>query len=156
MATETRTAPVVSNPYERVQHGVAGGLVAGLAMGAMLQFVLGVMPAVGALYTLGEPSLTVGWVAHLVHSVLFGAVFAVIGGPALLGDYLDGYAAGVVSGAAFGTALWAVNVVVIWPLWLSAVSLSGGPGFPYLAVQPLVGHLVYGVLLGVVVTVLAR
>jgi two-component system OmpR family sensor kinase len=159
MATETRSLARVQNPVDRLQHGVGGGLVAGLAMGLLVQLVLGRMTAIGALYTLGDPSLTVGWVAHLFHSVLFGALFAVAGGPGLVeglaarspvGDSIEGYPAGLIGGLAFATALWTVNIVFVWPVWLGTVGL-GGPSVPNLAVQPLVGHLVYGAILGVVV-----
>mgnify|MGYP000079584357 FL=1 len=162
MATETRSLARVQNPVDRLQHGVAGGLLAGLAMGVLVQVVLGRMTAIGALYTLGEPSLTVGWVAHLFHSVLFGALFAVAGGPGLVerlaarspvGDSLDGYPAGLLAGTAFATALWAVNIGFVWPVWLETVGL-GGPPIPNFAVQPLVGHLVYGALLGLAVVAL--
>jgi len=153
MATETRSAFDSYSPTTRLQHGVVGGALAGIVFGLVIQLALGRMTAIGAMYTLGDPSLSVGWVAHIAHSVLFGAFFAVLGGPRLV-SVLDGYAAGAVSGAAYGVALWAVNIVVLWPLWLSAVSLSTAPSVPYLAPRPLVGHLVYGLLLGLVVTAL--
>jgi len=162
MATETRSLAQVQNPVDRLQHGVAGGLLAGLAMGLLVQVVLGRMTAIGALYTLGEPSLTVGWLAHLFHSVLFGALFSVAGGPRLVerlaarssvGDAVDGYPAGLLAGIVFATALWAVNIGFLWPVWLGTVGL-GGPPVPNFAVQPLVGHLVYGALLGLAVVAL--
>ena len=155
MATENRVVGHVQNPLRRAQHGVVGGLVAGLAMGALVQVVLGQMTAIGALYTLGDPNLTVGWVAHLFHSVLFGAVFALARGPELAERFVDGYPAGLVSGLAFGTALWAVNIVFVWPIWQNSVGLGvAAPPVPNLAVQPLVGHLVYGALLGLVIVAL--
>jgi hypothetical protein len=162
MATETRSLARVQNPVDRLEHGVAGGFVAGLAMGVLVQLVLERMTVIGALYTLGDPSLTVGWVAHLFHSALFGALFSVAAGPGLVGrlaarspagDALDGYPAGLLAGTAFATALWAVNIGFVWPVWLGTVGL-GGPPVPNLAVQPLVGHLVYGALLGLSVVAL--
>jgi hypothetical protein len=156
MATETRSRYGAHSPLTRAQHGLVGGLVAGAAMGLLLQFVLGVMPAIGALYTLGDPSLTVGWVAHLVHSVLFGGLFAVAGGPGIVGDYVGGLPGGALAGGLFATALWAVNVVFLWPAWLSAVSIGSAPSAPYLAPLPLVGHLVYGLLLGGIVAAVSR
>lgn len=153
MATETRSAFDSYSPMTRLQHGLVGGLVAGVVFGLMIQFALDRMTAIGAMYTLGDPSLSVGWVAHILHSVLFGAFFAVLGGPRLV-SFLDGYTAGAVGGVAYGAALWAVNIVVLWPLWLGAVSLTAAPSVPYLAPRPLVGHLVYGLLLGLAVTAL--
>jgi len=153
MTTEVRSAFDSHSPVRKLQHGVVAGVVAGVVFGLVVQFALGRMTAIGAMYTLGEPSLSVGWVAHIGHSVLFGAFFGVLGGPRLA-SFLDGYPAGAVSGMAYAAVLWAVNIVVLWPLWLGAVSLTGAPGFPNLAPRPLVGHLVYGLLLGVVVAYL--
>jgi hypothetical protein len=156
MATETRSVRSVQNPMDRLQHGIAGGLVAGVVMGVLVQVVMGQMTAIGALYTLGEPSLTVGWVAHLFHSALFGAVFGVAAGPARVERLVEGYAAGLLSGAAFATTLWAVNIVFVWPLWQNSVGLGvAAPPVPNLAVQPLVGHVVYGAILGLVVVALS-
>jgi len=156
MATETRSVRTVQNPFARLQHGVAGGLLAGVVMGALVQVVMGQMTAIGALYTLGEPSLTVGWVAHLFHSALFGALFGVAAGPTRVSRLVSGYPAGVVSGAAFASALWAVNIVIVWPLWQNSVGLGvAAPPVPNLSVQPLVGHVVYGAILGLVVVALS-
>lgn len=155
MATETRQVGGSHSAMTRIQYGVAGGIVAGVGMGVLLQFVLGVMPAIGALSTLGEPSLTAGWAAHIVHSVLFGALFAVVGAHRLLTGYLGNLGSGAAGGALYATTLWAVNVVVVWPVWLSATAVGSTPSAPYLNPMPLVGHLIYGVVLGLVVAAVA-
>jgi len=124
------------------------GVLAGLAFGAIMQFALGRMTAVGALYTLGEPSLSVGWVAHLAHSALFGAIFGLLADTAAVREHARRLAPAAALGAAFATALWLGNVVVVWPLWLNSVGFATTVPFPNLAVMPLVGHLVWGALLG--------
>jgi hypothetical protein len=154
MATESARVRDRRTAFDRLQYGVAGGVVAGLVMGAMVQVVLGRMTAIGALYTLGEPSLTVGWMAHLFHSALFGAVFGFLSGIGPLRDRIDGYGSGLAAGVAFATLLWAVNIVFLWPLWLNAVSLGGAPAAPYLSPRPFVSHVVFGAVLGLVVAAL--
>lgn len=148
MATETATLEGESTS-DRLVNTVVAGVVAGLVFGVMIQFVLERMTAIGALYTLGDPSLSVGWVAHIVHSVVFALVYAQVTRLGPLPEYADGPVTGAATGAAFGFLLWFVNIGFVWPVWLNAVGFAGLP-VPYHAeaVQPLVGHLVWGVLLG--------
>lgn len=156
MATESQTVTRRPEALTRVQRGALGGIVAGVVMGLMLQFLIGRMTAIGALYTLGDPSLTIGWVAHILHSALFGAFFAVFDGHRRLGEQVGQPLGAVGSGVGYATLLWAVNVVFIWPVWLSAVSIGDAPSVPNLAVMPLVGHVVYGALLGLGLWMLSR
>jgi hypothetical protein len=124
------------------------GVLAGLAFGVLIQFQLGRMTAIGAMYTLGDPSLTVGWVAHVFHAALFGAFFGVLVDTGRLREHATDLAPGVALGAAYATALWLVNVGLVWPVWLNAVSFATDLPVPNLAPMPFVGHLVWGVLLG--------
>lgn len=127
----------------------AAGLVAGLVFGLLIQFVLERMTTIGALYTLGEPSLSVGWIAHVVHSAIFAIVYAVVSRLDALRGYADSPATGIITGAAFGFLLWFVNLGFIWPVWLNSVGVGSLP-VPYHAeaIRPLVGHLIWGGLLG--------
>ncbi|WP_323677778.1 hypothetical protein [Halorubellus sp. PRR65] len=124
------------------------GVLAGLAFGALVQFQLGRMTAIGAMYTLGDPSLTVGWIAHLFHAALFGAFFGVLVDTGVVREHATRLAPGVALGAAYATALWLVNIGLVWPLWLNAVGFGADLPVPNVAAMPLVGHLVWGVLLG--------
>lgn len=130
---------------------VLAGLVGGLAFGLLIQFALERMTAIGAMYTLGEPSLSIGWVAHLFHSVLFGAAFGLVSEHQPIRGFVGrNLATATVAGAVFGVILWSVNIVVLWPLWLQAVSFgpAAGMSVPFLAVRPLVGHVIYGLITG--------
>jgi len=124
------------------------GVVAGLVFGVLLQLVIGRMTAIGAMYTLGEPSLTVGWVAHVFHSALFGAFFGLLADTSRLRDAATRLVPAAGLGAAYAAGLWAVNVVFVWPLWLNATTFGTQIPLPNLASMPLVGHLVWGVILG--------
>ncbi len=121
-----------------------GGLAGGLVFGLLLQS-LGMMPVIGSLY--GVESVAVGWVAHLLHSLVFALVFAAA---VVRTDYRDaGPAPMAALGAGYGVVLWLVAAAIAMPLWMSAVGLAA-PAIPNLDVNSLVGHLVYGALLGAV------
>lgn len=137
-----------------IRRATLAGLMGGILFGVMIQFGLNRMGAIGAMYTLGSPSLSVGWVAHVGHSVLFGAVFGFVAETDVFFERATTVPDGIGLGLAFGITLWAVNIVFLWPLWLGTVGLGAAPSLPFLpAIQPLVGHLVYGGILGTVVAV---
>lgn len=148
MSTGTETTrPRMFGP--KYASAAVAGLLAGLVFGLLIQFVLERMTAIGALYTLGDPSVSVGWIAHLVHSAVFALVYAAVTRLGPLPAYADAAPTGVLTGAAFGFALWFVNIGFVWPVWLNAVGFQTLP-VPYhaQAVRPLAGHLVWGGLLG--------
>lgn len=150
MSTHTSSEESVTDlaPTAVVGRAAVVGVLAGVAFGVVMQFVLGRMTAVGAMYTLGDPSLSIGWVAHLGHSALFGAIFGLLADTGAVRERARRLAPAAGLGAAFATALWLVNVVLVWPLWLNSVGFGATVPFPNLAVLPLAGHLVWGVLLG--------
>lgn len=149
MATEHSTVRSDGWTSETVTRAAIAGVAAGVVFGLLIQFRLERMTAIGAMYTLGSPSLSVGWIAHIVHSALFGALFAIVTGYGL-SEYARRPTTAVPLAAAYGGALWAVNIVFIWPAWLNGVGLSNAPPLPNVAPMPLVGHLVWGALLGLV------
>ncbi len=147
MATESKVFGQ-QRDSSAIRAGALAGVLGGVVFGLLVQFGLHRMGTIGAMYTLGEPSVSVGWAAHAVHSVLFGALFGLLVDRPLF-DRLAAAPLGAVGlGLGFGATLWAVNIVVLWPLWLNAVSAPDAPGLPFLALLPLVGHLVYGGLTG--------
>ncbi|MFB6082524.1 MAG: histidine kinase [Halanaeroarchaeum sp.] len=147
MATDSASATGTSTSIGWVDAGIAG-IIAGVAFGFLIQYVVGAMQAVGALYTV--PGIATGWVAHLVHSILFALVYAAIVRWEPLSGAERVWTTGIVVGAGYGLLLWVVNIWFVWPIWLNAVGFPPGSTFPvpYIAVKPLVGHLVYGIVLG--------
>ena len=146
--TETETV-VGRGTVERTwSSAILAGLAGGLVFGLLLQ-IAGAMPTIASLY--GSESVTVGWVAHLFHSVVFALVFAAA---VTRTEYRD---AGVgrmsALGAGYGALLWVVAAAIVVPIWLGALGI--GAPFPNFDLTSLVGHLVYGVALGAVF-VLAR
>ncbi|WP_435348034.1 hypothetical protein [Haloarchaeobius sp. HRN-SO-5] len=132
------------------------GLLAGAAFGILVQFSLQRMTAIGAMYTLGDPSLGVGWVGHLVHSVVFGTLFGVVVDRPPFRDRVSTYHGSLGLAVLYSVLLWSVNVVFLWPLWLNQLGVGTELPLPNLAVVPLVGHVVYGTLLGLGIAVMVR
>lgn len=124
---------------------VAGGLVAGLGMGLIMDFVMGAMPLIGALY--GQPTAMAGWAAHLFHSGVFALLFAVVVANTRYGTY--GFAGIVGLGVVYGILLELVAAGVVLPVWANAVGAAELP-VPFIVPIGFVTHVVYGVLLGVV------
>lgn len=150
--TEERTQEYEYIPTSALLlYGSLSGFLAGVVFGVQIQFVLGVMPAIGAMYTLGEPSLTVGWVAHVVHAIGFGVFYAFVASHSGISDYTFDPKYGILAGVLFGFVLWSVNIVWIWPMWLGEVGAGAGLSAPNLAVKPLIGHVIWGALVGLLV-----
>ena len=126
------------------------GLAAGVAMGAFFHLTTGTLPVIGALY--GASVSSVGWVAHLFHSAVFATVFTVVRSEIsgrLLGESVG---ASVTAGIAYGLFLWFVMAGVVMSLWLNAVGVA--TPLPNLGPASLVGHLLWGGLVGALSTTL--
>jgi len=129
--------------------GALGGLVGGIAFGLLLQAMMSdvITVAIPALY--GVSGLVAGWVVHLFNSVVFGVVFGAAMSTSWFAGYGDSYAGAGVLGLVYGVLLWVVAAGIVMPVWLDVVGFAGAPPVPNLDPMSLVGHLVYGVLLGV-------
>lgn len=135
--------------------GVAGATVFGVWMWVVTPDVI--ERAIPALYGFDE-TFVFGGAIHLLHGVVLGLPFAAIVGtdsirglverePAL--SDLDPGVRAMLGGAGYGLALWVLLPVTVMPLWLETVGFAGTT-FPDLAVESLVGHVIYGVVLGAV------
>ena len=135
MAT-AHAAPGMTGLVNRGIAGIVGGLVGGVAFGVLMQ-MMGMIPMVAML--VGSNSIGIGWLVHLAISAGIGASFGL-----LLGAAATGTARATGLGALYGVVWWVLGGLVIMPAWL------GMPVFTFTtaAWMSLVGHLVYGVLLG--------
>jgi hypothetical protein len=124
---------------------IAGGLVAGIGMGLIMHFVMNAMPLIGGLY--GQPTIAMGWVVHLFHSVVFALLFAAVIAQTSLREY--GLLGMIGLGAVYGIVLELIAAGVILPMWANAVGLGPLP-VPFIIPIGFVTHLVYGILLGAV------
>ena len=126
------------------------GLGAGVAMGTFFQATTGTLPVIGALY--GASVSSVGWVAHLFHSAVFATVFTVVRSEILGGLLGESVGATVAAGVAYGLFLWFAMAGVVMSLWLNAVGVA--TPLPNLGPASLVGHLLWGGLVGALSTTL--
>lgn len=153
MSTETtddRAVSTTNDGFPAWQAGTIAGLFGGLVFGAMLSVMMTPVleNAIPALYGFEGPAGGVGWGLHMAHSAVLGVGFAALVRATPLGDRVDGLGSTAVAGLAYGAVVWAVLAVFVMPIWLGAVT-PAGPPLPNVNVQSLVGHLVYGGLLGV-------
>jgi uncharacterized membrane protein YagU involved in acid resistance len=124
---------------ERIVAGIAGGIAGGVIFGAMMH-VMGMISMIGGL--VGSESVTAGWLVHLVISAALGLGFALT-----LGAMAHSFGAGALYGLLYGAVWWVLGPLLIMPV------LMGGSPFPPIEqpqIMSLVGHLIYGVVLGLV------
>jgi uncharacterized membrane protein YagU involved in acid resistance len=88
-------------------------------------------------------SVGVGWLVHLFNSALFGAIFAV-----LFGRWAATLVSAAGIGLAYGVLWWVLGALLIMPAWLGMNAMIFELNTT--AWRSLVGHLAYGLLLGVV------
>lgn len=147
MASETTTAVETSNERVAWRGGALAGLVAGIVMGAMLTMQMGPVIEVAIPSMYGLSGLAAGWAVHLFHSVVLGIVFAGVGSALSSADSVGRSAA---LGLGYGVVLWVGLAALTMPVWLGAVGSPANPPLPNFNPQSLVGHVVYGLVLGLV------
>ncbi|MDF9748345.1 histidine kinase [Natrinema salsiterrestre] len=150
--TMTRRPERTETALEHWQAGTVGGIVGALVFGAMMamQTPPVLEAAIPAMYGL-EGGLA-GTVIHVSHGAVLGVVFAAL--LVATGRTELGLGSSAAVGLAYGLGVWAVLAVVVMPIWLSAVGFGMAPDVPNVAVESLVGHAAYGLVLGVVYAVL--
>ncbi|MGQ0537549.1 MAG: hypothetical protein ACT4R6_01270 [Gemmatimonadaceae bacterium] len=134
--------------------GVIAGVVAGIVFGIMMQIMSAPTPDGGSMPMMAmvamvvrSQSLAVGWLSHLFNSAVIGVLFAW-----LLGDRATSYGGSLTLGALWGVVWWVLGGLILMPL------LLGMPAFAALRMPPmrpvafgsLVGHVLYGLVLGAV------
>lgn len=135
---------------ETLRNAALAGIVAGVAMGWILQFVAGEMGIIGALY--GVQTIAVGWVTHLFHSIVFATVFVAMASVDSLEQYTESLAGSITLGVLFGSFLWLVAAGLVMGVWLNLVGIP--TAIPKLGIISLMGHTIWGALVGMLVAVL--
>jgi len=129
-------------------HRAVYGIVGGLAGGVVFGLLMAMMDMIGMVAQLvGSSSAAVGWIVHLAISAFIGASFAV-----LLGSLAKTLVPAALVGMGYGVVWWVLGALLIMPAQL------GMPVFELntTAWQSLMGHLLFGLVLGIVYSVLAR
>lgn len=144
MADVSTRATTSAVSMGRLTNGILGGLVGGVMFGILMQM----MSMIGMVAMLVESKSTaVGWLVHLAISAFIGATFAV-----LFGSRATRFGPAAVFGLGYGLVWWVLGALLIMPsrLGMGAFVLNE------VAWRSLVGHLVYGLVLGLVFAALMR
>lgn len=135
-----------------INHGIAAGLAGGVVFGIMMQMMTAPTPEGAQMPMMAmvakvvrSDSVAVGWIYHLFNSAVIGAIFGW-----LLGSRSHNYGPALAWGAGYGFVWWILGGLILMPL------LLGMPAFAPLQMEPmrpvafgsLVGHLIYGLILG--------
>jgi uncharacterized membrane protein YagU involved in acid resistance len=134
----------------KVGAGVVAGLAAGVVFGVLMQVMTAPTPDGGKMPMMAmvakvvrSDSVAVGWVYHLFNSAVIGAIFGW-----LFGSRAATYGAGFGWGALYGVIWWVLGGLVLMPLFLGMPPFAPLKMMMPVAMGSLVGHLVYGVILG--------
>jgi hypothetical protein len=126
---------------------ISGGIVGGLAGGAvfgMMMAMMGVLPMIGKM--VGQPSPAVGFAMHMMISAGIGASY-----PVLFGRFATATRSGLLAGMSYGGAWWVLGPLVLMP---GMMGMGYGANLNLAAAKAalpsLMGHLLYGAILGLV------
>lgn len=140
--------------------GIGAGLAAGIVFGMMMQMMSAPTPNGGTMPMMAmvamvvrSDSALVGWIYHLFNSAVIGAIFGWVAA-----CRLPSLTAGLTGGAAYGFVWWILGALILMPVFL------GMPPFAPLMMEPmrpvamgsLMGHLIYGIILGGVFVMLRQ
>jgi hypothetical protein len=117
--------------------GVAGGIVFGIIMG-----VMGMLPMVAGL--VGSSSALVGFGVHIVISTVIGISFGF-----LFGELSRSFGSASVWGLVYGAIWWVLGPLTLMPLMMG-MGVQFASAFTTPRLMSLVGHLLYGLVAGLV------
>jgi uncharacterized membrane protein YagU involved in acid resistance len=136
MSTASASSLTAAVPT-RLVAGVIGGLAGGVLFGILMQLI-DMMPMVAML--VGTESVAVGWLVHLAISAFIGATYAL-----LFARWADRLAVGAAAGLGYGLVWWILGALILMPARLGMDLFV----FNTMTWQSLLGHLIYGLTLGV-------
>lgn len=144
MADVSAPSTISTISVGRLANGAVGGLFGGVLFGILMQ-LMDMIPMVAML--VGSKSVAVGWLVHLAISALIGASFAV-----LFGGLATSLAKSAGLGMGYGVVWWVLGALLLMParLGMDVFVLNT------MAWQSLMGHLIYGLVLGLVFAGLTR
>lgn len=128
----------------RITAGIVGAVIAGLVLGVMMQ-MMGLLTDLSGM--MGMESVAVGWIIHLMMSVIFGVIYGLV---ALWASTKLGTNLGL--GAAYGVAIWIVGPLLVMPMMLESESFGLGMD----EFLMLMGHVIWGLLTGAITVAVYR
>lgn len=129
--------------------GAGAGVVGGIAFGALMAMA-GMLPMIGML--VGREDALVGLGIHLLISATIGVIYGLLLGGVAAARRA---ATGALLGAAYGFVWWILGPLVIMPTMMG-MGPQFGAAFSGMNVMSLMGHVIYGVILGVAFPFIAR
>lgn len=129
------------------QRGAISGIIAGLFF-AVLLGVMGAFPMIAS--AVRSDSAFVGFMLHIIISAVIGIIYALI-----FDSYIENSVGrGTVYGIVYGIIWWFLGPLIIFPLLLGmAPTFSVSAMFA--AFSSLLGHLIYGLVLGITYPILS-
>ncbi|WP_114578206.1 histidine kinase [Saliphagus sp. LR7] len=148
MASETATPTDdrTATPLAPWQAGTIAGIAGAIAMGALMTMQMpGVVEnAIPALYGLAGGAA--GFAIHVAHGAVLGVVFAAV---LVASGRSPSVPAAAGAGLVYGVVVWVLLAALVMPVWLSTVGFPMAPPVPNFDPTSLVGHAVYGLVLGI-------
>lgn len=136
----------------KIGTGIVAGLIAGVIFGILMTIMNAPTPDGGetpmmsmVAMVVGSTSLVVGWIYHLFNSAVIGAIFG-----AFFNKRISTYKNATGWGAAYGVAWWVIGGLILMPIMLGGEAFGpiANPEMRSVAMGSLIGHLVYGLVLG--------
>ncbi|WP_137289730.1 hypothetical protein [Natronorubrum halophilum] len=165
MSTESDNASAfgISGSGGWLVGGALGGAVGAAAFGLLMWLFDpdAVAVAIPAIYGL-ELTGIVGWGIHIAHGIVLGLIFGfIVTRKSVLGILRTDVETEALSrtgmllrlvgaGFVFGIAIFAVLPLAVLPVWVQTVGGGAVGDFPTAAIETLLGHLVFGTVLGLV------
>jgi hypothetical protein len=140
--------------------GIIAGLIAGLVFGIMMTVMHAPTPDGGSMpmmamvaKVVGSTSLAIGWLYHLFNSAIIGGLFGWI-----LGGKIGGFGSGLAWGAGYGLLWWVLGGLILMPIFLGMPAFAPlqMPMMRPVAFGSLMGHLMFGLILGAAFVPLRR
>ncbi|MFC7322481.1 hypothetical protein [Halobacillus campisalis] len=134
---------MTNSASKAVMYGITGGVIGGILFGIIMQMQGMIVMLAG---TMGSESAVMGWMMHMIISVIFGISFAI-----LTFVIKNIWALAIV----FGIGIWIVGPLVIMPMMMG-MGTNLANAFTPDQLMSLVTHLFFSFIVAVVFNLLAK
>jgi uncharacterized membrane protein YagU involved in acid resistance len=129
--------------FRQILNGIIGGLAGGAVFGMMMG-MMGMLPMIGKM--VGQPSAIAGFIVHMINSGIIGAAFAII-----FGRSAASIKGGLGFGSLYGVIWWLLGPLTLMPLFMGmGFGVNWNMAAAINMMPSLMGHLIYGIILGIV------
>jgi hypothetical protein len=140
-----------------LKRGALAGFITGILFGGIFSLVAVRTPAGNRVFMMqlvsgmsASQSFVIGWAYHLFDCIVMGAIFG-----AIMGGRIHRYSEGFKYGSLYGLAWWVLGGLFLMPIFLGLSIFAPQTLEPIepLAIQSLVSHIIFGLILGFVFVV---